>query len=766
MKKREFHLLSSHQMNKIAERSLGEYTIVPLSDDEINFTYLGRRRMEQVMRDSNAVLVYADYREIDENGVITDHPLIDYQPGSIRDDFDFGKFVLVKTRLLEKITKSSPIQYEVAGWYHLRLQLSLHGPIVHIPEYLYTSEPAKMAEGESQFNYVDPRNRESQKEMEAVCRAYLSAIKAYVYRQDRLETVFNTEIFPVEASVIIPVKNRCRTIADAVGSALSQKADFGFNVIVVDNGSTDGTSEILANIAAKDSRLIVIDTRLTGHEGLGIGGCWNLALNSEHCGQFAIQLDSDDLYNAPGVISRIVKTFYEKKCAMVVGSYLLTDFDKNVIPPGLISHDEWTDENGCNNALRINGFGAPRAFYTPIAREISFPNVSYGEDYAMGLAISRRFIIGRIYEPLYLCRRWEDNTDHALPLAKINEHNYYKDRIRTIELEARKTFVKDNYELRYSPIDNYHDLMYYELRYNNLLFNNLSGMYDVLLNEKHVDRNPPEACVSVRLLKNRKKSLSAKVGDKDIASRPCFLCKENRQPSQLSYILKKYEILANPYPIDEVHLTISSIKHTPQRIKGRISDMAMITNHLEDLCVIYNGPRCGASAPDHFHFQALPQYIAWEFETLDSRSEVIAQVKSNTIYRSPRDANFPFILITTKKPADLKKAFDVVYDALPADDPEPMMNIAMFEYGDNLCTVVIPRAKHRPSFYGTGEGQLLISPATVEMLGTIVTSRQEDFDRMDSELTTRMYDEVTISMDEYQKIVEKIQNSLETNTKK
>ncbi|MCM1138735.1 MAG: DUF4922 domain-containing protein [Muribaculum sp.] len=746
-------------MKRIALNALGEYTIVPLCTDEIIFTYQGRRRMEQVIRDSNAALVYADFRETDENGTVTNHPLIDYQPGSIRDDFDFGKFVLVKTSYLQNISDSINHDYRWAGWYHLRLQLSLKGAIVHIPEFLYTSTAVKAKEGESQFNYVDPRNRESQKEMEEVASGYLKAIKAYIPQSYHYKTVFNTESFPVEASVIIPVKNRCRTIADAVESALSQKTDFEFNVIVVDNGSTDGTSEILAGIAANDSRLIVIDTRITGHEGLGIGGCWNLALNSHHCGQFAIQLDSDDLYNGNDVISRIVKTFYKKKCAMVIGSYLLTDFNKNVIPPGLISHEEWTDHNGRNNALRINGFGAPRAFYAPIAREISFPNVSYGEDYAMGLAISRKYIIGRIFDPLYLCRRWEDNTDHALPLTKINEHNLYKDRLRTIEIEARKTYIKDEETIIEGKIDNYEDLMYFEHHRNDMLLNNLISMDEALNNEKIIKIDKQNNHISIRLLNNRRKSLSAKVGKKDIANRPCFLCAKNRQPTQLSFPMEDYWALVNPYPLDYTHFTLSHHRHLPQRIKNRISDMVMLTEELEDLCVIYNGPRCGASAPDHLHFQAIPHYHIWDYEFITDEMEKIGEVDNSIIFRSPDDALFPFFTICSHRPYKLDKAFKIIYDSLPAADPEPMMNIAMFLNDSELFTIIFPRAKHRPSFYGTGEGQALVSPATVEMLGTIITSRQEDFDNINSTMVKRMYDEVCVSKDEFHKIVGKVKKS-------
>lgn len=430
--------LSTAAMRKFAVESSGQFTLIQLTDDNIEFNYLGIERMEQIARDSGAAMVYSDYI-YDNGGNVTAYPLIDYQEGSIRDDFDFGKIVMVPTRLLKETAAEMHDNYDAAGWYDLRLRLSRKGSLLHIPEPLYTANVNGKAGGEKEhFAYVDPRNRASQIEMERVATAHLAAKGCIVTPSDREAIDLNAGVFPVEASVIIPVKNRRRTIADAVKSALAQTPPFEFNVIVVDNGSTDGTSDILTEIAASDSRLKVINTTVAGEANLGIGGCWNLAINSEYCGRFAVQLDSDDVYSDTDVLTRIVAKFREENCGMVIGSYLLTDFDRNVIPPGLIDHAEWTDENGANNALRINGLGAPRAFFTPLAREISFPNVSYGEDYAMGLAISRRHKIGRIYEPLYLCRRWEDNTDHALPIEKINRNNLYKDRLRTIEINSRK----------------------------------------------------------------------------------------------------------------------------------------------------------------------------------------------------------------------------------------------------------------------------------------------------------------------------------------
>lgn len=421
-------------MREAAAKAGGPYCLLRLSDEHITIPPSALRRWEQAMEMSGAPFSYSDFTDIS-----SPHPLIPCQAGSIRDDFDFGHAVMIRTDLMKEILSNSVSDYEAAGWYELRLALMRHGLPLHIPEPLYTVTPAdrETDSEKAHFAYVDPRNRASQIEMEQVATAHLKAIGALVRPEDRLVPDFTEGEFPVEASVIIPVRNRARTIADAVRSALSQETAFDYNVIVVDNRSTDGTSEILASIAAEDDRLKVISTSDMPDPAPGIGGCWNIAIRSPFCGRFAVQLDSDDLYSSSSTLSRIIDKFHAGKCGMVIGSYTLTDIDGNILPPGLIDHAEWTDSNGPNNALRINGLGAPRAFFTPIARTIGFPDVCYGEDYAMGLAISRDYRIGRIYDSLYLCRRWEDNTDHSLSQERINRNNYYKDFLRTLELRKR-----------------------------------------------------------------------------------------------------------------------------------------------------------------------------------------------------------------------------------------------------------------------------------------------------------------------------------------
>lgn len=407
----------------------------------VRFGQNAEQRLLRVAEDTGAAIVYSDYYK-EEAGKLVAHPVIDYQIGSLRDDFDFGSVMLLNANFVRDFTEFDEARrYQYAGLYALRLYLSRRNIIVHLDEFLYTEEELDLRKsGEKQFDYVDPRNREVQIEMEQACTFHLSQLDALVDTSRYVAPDFSQGEFPVEASVVIPVRNRVRTIRDAVESALSQECSFPFNVIVVDNHSTDGTSDILRDFLSSPSgegqgeRLHIITP---SREDLGIGGCWNEAINSEYCGRFAVQLDSDDLYSSPLTLQRIVDAFYEQKAAMIVGSYRMCNFQLETLPPGLISHAEWTDENGPNNALRINGLGAPRAFFTPLLRELQFPNTSYGEDYAMGLAFSRRYRIGRIFDELYLCRRWEGNSDAALSVEKINKNNLYKDRLRTIELIAR-----------------------------------------------------------------------------------------------------------------------------------------------------------------------------------------------------------------------------------------------------------------------------------------------------------------------------------------
>jgi hypothetical protein len=410
----------------------------------VELTADGLRRLLEAACDSQAAILYSDYFDRDADGAARLHPLIDYQPGSLRDDFDFGPVVVLSRNAVAGLAdalESDGASGRFGGWYDLRLRASERGPAVHLSEPNYTvSAVVESSAGDAHFQYVDPRNRDYQIEMECIATAHLKRIGAWL--PPPTAPSFNPEPtatadarFPVEASVVIPVRNRFRTVADAVRSALGQQADFPFNVIVVDNHSTDGTTQTLTDMAAREPRLVHV---VPARTDLGIGGCWNDAIYSKHCGRYAVQLDSDDLYAEPNVLSRIIAEFRRGNYAMVIGSYTIVDFNLQPIPPGLIDHREWTAENGHNNALRIAGLGAPRAFHVPTLRKIGFPNVSYGEDYAVALRLCREYPLGRIYDSLYWCRRWEGNTDHALPLETRNRYALYKDRLRSIEIAARQ----------------------------------------------------------------------------------------------------------------------------------------------------------------------------------------------------------------------------------------------------------------------------------------------------------------------------------------
>jgi len=425
---------STNAIRKIADHSSGAaYALVIICESKIGFGMLALERFVQVASGTGAGLVYSDYFDL-VDGKLSGHPVIDYQQGSLRDDFEFGPVLFFNSQVLMTAVGGIGESLEYAGLYQLRLKISLEALPVRIPEYLYTVEPVDTRDsGKKMFDYVDPKNREVQVEMEEAATVHLKEIGGYL--EPEFESIsFDEADFNVEASVIIPVLNRERTISDAIQSVLQQETGFDFNLIVVDNHSTDGTTNIIRELAGKHGNLIHV---IPDRQDLGIGGCWNVAIHHPQCGKFAVQLDSDDLFKDRDTLKQVVKAFYEQQCAMVVGAYRMINFKLEEIPPGVVDHKEWTPENGRNNALRINGLGAPRAFYTPVLRRINVPNVSYGEDYGVGLAISRHYQIGRIYSPVYLCRRWEDNSDAALSVEAQNRHDLYKDRLRSFELSAR-----------------------------------------------------------------------------------------------------------------------------------------------------------------------------------------------------------------------------------------------------------------------------------------------------------------------------------------
>lgn len=429
---------STDTIRKIASLSDADYTLIYQKPTTLRLGYFALERAISIACDSSAGLIYSDYHDVSD-GHTKPHPVIDYQEGSLRDDFNFGSLLIYKSEALkEAIKRMGEVDYKFAGLYDLRLKVSQTHPIVRINEFLYTEvEEDTRASGQKIFDYVDPKNRAVQVEMEQACTQHLKDVGAYLEPKfDNIE--FDNDNFEFEASVIIPVRNRIKTVKDAIDSVLKQETTFKFNLIVVDNHSTDGTTEAIKSYSSDDRLIHIIPDR----DDLGIGGCWNMGVHHDKCGKFAVQLDSDDVYSGVDTLQKIVDAFYEQNCAMVVGTYQMTNFEMQEIPPGIIDHREWTPDNGRNNALRINGLGAPRAFYTPVLRQVKVPNTSYGEDYALGLNISRNYQIGRIYDILYLCRRWEDNSDAALDIVKMNGHNTYKDRIRTWELQARKKMNK------------------------------------------------------------------------------------------------------------------------------------------------------------------------------------------------------------------------------------------------------------------------------------------------------------------------------------
>jgi hypothetical protein len=424
----------SEVVKAIVSNSSSEFVFILLDNAEIEVEQLAIEKLLQVAESTSAGIVYSDFyvKAVDK---LTPHPVIDYMLGSLRDDFDFGSLILVRTEAMEDAFSKSKKTYKYAGLYDLRLRISENNSIVRIPEYLYSiKQEVTKKIAEVQFEYVDPQSREMQIEMEEAATEHLKRIDAYL-KPEFKEVNFDESKFELEASVVIPVKDRIKTIGDAVESALKQKTDFPFNIIIVDNHSVDGTTNLVKSYADKDKRVIHL---IPKRRDLGIGGCWTEAVHHASCGKFACQLDSDDLYKDENTLQKIIDTFIKEKAAIVVGTYILTDFNLREIPPGIIDHKEWTIENGHNNILRINGFGAPRAFYTPVLRKIKIPNVSYGEDYAVGLVISRNYKIARIYEPIYYCRRWEGNSDAQLDIIKLNENNHYKDKLRTFEILARQ----------------------------------------------------------------------------------------------------------------------------------------------------------------------------------------------------------------------------------------------------------------------------------------------------------------------------------------
>lgn len=773
-------LESSNTITSIAENTDADYVIICTKTTPIKWGLYALERFLRTADDTGAVMIYSDHYSMvkDESlsqdgtsavGKLEKHPVIDYQEGSLRDDFDFGSLWLIKSQCLrDYAAQTDRVDYLYAGLYDLRLYLSRVGEIFHLNEYLYTeNELDTRKSGEKQFDYVNPRNHEVQIEMERACTQHLEKVGALIDTSYYRLPDFNEQDFEYEASVVIPVFNREKTIADAVKSALSQKANFKFNVIVVNNHSTDKTGEILSRIAhemeekndKQAGRLIQI---VPERRDLGIGGCWNVAINSDHCGKFAVQLDSDDLYSSPKTLQKIVDAFYKQKAAMMIGSYRMCDFDLNTLPPGLIDHKEWTEDNGCNNALRINGLGAPRAFFTPLVRQIQFPNTSYGEDYALGLAFSRRYRIGRIYDELYLCRRWGGNSDAALSIDRVNANNLYKDRLRTMELKARRQMLQGKADIMEDSSIS---------RFFNRQLEKWDDARHRFRDLKHVETKKLSEEVRLQFNPARIVSTGAKIDKKTLGERPCFLCDKNRPKEQMSQqIDERFHLLVNPFPILPVHFTIPARKHQPQAIYKNYGEMHRFLSLHSELMVFYNGPKCGASAPDHLHFQAgtsgiLPLQANWQ--RLSRNLTDIISLNDEEKIAVVRDFIVPAFVIISKSEESDETLFHRLYKSMPmrGDETEPMMNIIAWRKEDEYISVVIPREKHRPeAYFAEGDAQVMVSPGALDMSGLIITPREEDFHKLTEESATTILQECGISTEKMNSIVTKLKTSKEAET--
>lgn len=725
------------------------FTLICTQVQDLEFGYMALERMCDYLSAPQCSMVYADhYKTI--KGERTPHPVIDYQLGSVRDDFDFGSLLMFRTDYLKRAINEieAEKEYQHSALYALRLALSRYGELTHIREFLYTETEIDLRKsGEKQFDYVDPRNRQVQIEREEVFTRHLKKIGAYL-KPGMMTVDLKEGEFSHEASIIIPVRNRARTINDAIRSVLEQETSFPFNLIIIDNHSTDGTSEIIEQYK-NDNRVIHLIPERTD---LGIGGCWNLGINHPECGRFAIQLDSDDLYSTPHTVQTIVDKFYEEQCAMVIGSYRMTDFTLQTLPPGVIDHKEWTDENGHNNALRINGLGAPRAFFTPLLRKIRVPNTSYGEDYALGLAFSRQYRIGRIYDVLYLCRRWEGNSDAALSIEKINQNNNYKDSLRTLEIKLRQAmnkkrqagdlFIENQLAKWQTAHTNHEALNQIETRRFELAGNTITVQF-----------NPARAV-----------STCAKVDKSSIEARKCFLCPENKPNEQDEIIIsldEPFSLRINPYPILPGHLTISSLKHQDQVLADKTIRQlpGKLISWLEEYfasgyVLFYNGAKCGASAPDHFHFQAVkqsdvPVIQQWErlMETAVREKEI--KTENGNTYSSFQITSYicPIQVFICNHSADiLPEMINQYLESLPLHEGESEPRYNLFAWQDKqrgFTMAYFPREEHRPACYtATGGEQLLVSPGALDMAGLLVTPRKEDFDKITESDITQIYKEV------------------------
>ena len=747
------------------------------------------QKLLSIARDTRAGLIYSDFR-VKTGKDFAPHPLNDYQPGSLRENFNFGPFFILSTAAIKNaLGKYGPLPSDPDNaFYDLRLKLSIDHPLLHVPQVLYTVTPQKRKmvkrtghSAEAQFAYVARENALRQKKLEKIATAYLKQINAHLPPLTKTASR-EAEDFQWKASIVIPVLNRKKTIADALESALSQKTNFAFNVIVVDNHSTDGTTNILKQFAAKYPHLQHI---IPQRRDLGIGGCWNEAIASPLCGRYVVQLDSDDLYSSPATLQKIVNKLRQGPYAMVVGSYTLVNEKLKPIAPGLIDHREWTPKNGHNNLLRVNGMGAPRAFDTSVLRQFTFPNVSYGEDYAMALRISREYRIGRIYESLYLCRRWSDNTDANLSVEKQNRNDHYKDRLRTIEITARQLLCRERSRdlqvIQTVPCkqtstakapDKQHRIF---ARFpgggqatlpalSHVFFESQKKSWSGLsfaCRDLAAARTRKLACgnsfIMLQYNPARQVSSGAPLDKESIRKRPCFLCADNRPREQHGILYRDaYLILCNPAPIFDHHFTIVSLTHEVQDITSSFDMLVqMVMDASPDYTVFYNGPACGASAPDHLHFQMIP-YDALPF-LAELAQQPMMKIDASVRMAAVKSCDRSVFVMESNNAAALKTHFlrflKTTQTILSSDD-EPLINVFCSYEKGRWQVISFLRRKHRPAaYFSEGNQRIFVSPGAIDMAGVVITPKLADFENLDGDTVRDIYREVSLDKKTFKKII-------------
>ena len=740
------------------KRLSAKYLLILDSDREIACDKISLRQMLKVFENKKVGIVYSDFI-LREGNKLIQYPLIDYQTGSIRDDFNFGHLLIYSCDAVQNALKkygSLPSDAHLA-FYDLRLKISADYDVIRMPKFLYKASIKQQKKikisgrkTEAHFSYVSKENFIRQKKLEKIATDHLKRIGAYLPARTK---VLDKEANDCQwkASIVIPVLNRKKTIGDALKSALEQKTDFPFNIIVVDNYSTDGTTDILKRFTARYPH---VHHLIPQRRDLGIGGCWNEAIYSSYCGRYVVQLDSDDLYSSSHTLQKIVHAMRHGRYAMLVGSYTLVDEHLKKIPPGLIDHREWTPANGHNNLLRVNGMGAPRAFDLSVIRRMGFPNVSYGEDYAAALHITRDYKVGRIYENLYWCRRWKDNTDAGLSVGKKNRHDFYKDQLRSGEIEARKKIKETRTyedERIFAELNGSHDLSLPVLCQSlcdsqKLNWPKLAGAVRDL---NAVQSRKLAGPYKVYLQYNSARAVNsgARIDAESISKRPCFLCQENLPAEQKGILYRnQYLILCNPMPIFENHYTIVSLRHEPQEITLSIPGLLSLSAEMKGYAVFYNGPACGASAPDHLHFQAVPRNKLPFLSDLKKLLpfEDLPSVK----YGCLEDDGRSVVVLESKNTAALREQFLNLIKAagkIMKTDGEPMVNV-IGDYNSRVWRLVVfLRRKHRPDVYfAKGESRIFISPGSVDMAGVVITPRLDNYNGLDYNAIREIYREVSL----------------------